>query len=226
MFVLFDIDGTLINTGGAGGRSLLGAFSDEFDIPDPCRVEFSGRTDRGIASDLFQRHQIEDSFANWLRLRDAYLTRLPRELPQSPGQVLPGVAGLLERLRPIAHVAVGLLTGNIREGARIKLGHFGLDTFFPFGGFGDDHHDRDLVAREALDAGRRHAGPRAPRDVWVLGDTPLDVRCARAIGARVLAVATGTHPYEELADTQPDAVMHDLSNVADVMRTLVNDVGE
>jgi phosphoglycolate phosphatase len=112
-------------------------------------------------------------------------------------------------------VAVGLLTGNVRAGAKAKLGHFGLFEHFRFGGFGDEHFDRDDVAREALAAIRAsgHADVE-PERIWVIGDTPLDVQCARAIGARVAAVATGMHTLEQLSAAQPDVVLPDLADAA------------
>src|SRR5207302_7838486 len=129
------------------------------------------------------------------------------------GRVLPGIADLLAHLRQRDQVAVGLLTGNVRAGAQVKLGHFGLFEHFSFGGFGDHHFDRDDVAREALAAVRAHVHPEVTPDrIWVIGDTPLDVRCARAIGANVLAVATGTHTLAELAAAAPDLVLKDLSD--------------
>lgn len=118
---LFDIDGTLVTTGGAGKAALDGAFSAEFAIATPHDVAVSGRTDRGIASNLFELHGIPDTEENWQRFRSAYLARLPLELPQRTGSVLPGVASLLELLRARTDSAVGLLTGNVSEGARIKL---------------------------------------------------------------------------------------------------------
>src|SRR5205085_6726418 len=110
-------------------------------------------------------------------------------------------------------VAVGLLTGNIRAGARVKLGHFGLFDYFALGGFGDHHFDRDDVAREAWDEiHRRFNGRVAAERVWVIGDTPLDVRCARCIGAKAVAVATGWHSRDELAEHAPDLLLTDLSD--------------
>jgi phosphoglycolate phosphatase len=103
----------------------------------------------------------------------------------------------------------------------LKLGHFGLLECFAFGGFGDDHYERDDVARAAL----RAASPRheaSAGDVWVIGDTPLDIRCARAIGARVLAVATGVHTSQELADSNPDALLDDLSNTRELLALLLS----
>lgn len=217
---LFDIDGTLVNTGGAGGAALMQAFSSLFDVSQPGRVPFSGRTDRGIASDLFGLHDIDDSSENWQRLRDEYLRLLPLELPQRSGRVLDGVKELLAALADQADSAIGLLTGNVRDGARIKLSHFGIFDYFAFGGFGDVHPDRDSVAREALAATREHVNGESRVDVWVIGDTPLDISCARHIGARVLAVATGVHEKDELAAEQPDVLLDDLSDTARILKLL------
>ncbi len=216
---LFDIDGTLIATGGAGKKSLELALASEFGVDEPIdRLVLSGRTDRAIVRDLFHLHGIEATPANWRRLRDGYLRHLPACLANHAGRVLPGVAALLEHLAERGGVAVGLLTGNLRDGARLKLGHYGLFHHFAFGGFGDEHHDRDDVAREALAALRCHHGDCIPLErVWVVGDTPLDVRCARAIGARVAAVATGWHPAEELAAAEPDLLLADLSDPAPLL---------
>lgn len=178
--LLFDIDGTLINTGGAGGTALIEAFREDFGIDNPAQVPFSGRTDRGIGTNLFEQHGIEDSPENWQRLRDGYITRLPVHLPQRDGRVLDGVLSLLEQLQSREAVGVGLLTGNLQEGARIKLSYFGLFEHFRFGGFGDDHRNRDGVAEAALVAAKNHAnGNFDPGRTWVIGDTPLDITCAR-----------------------------------------------
>jgi phosphoglycolate phosphatase-like HAD superfamily hydrolase len=116
-------------------------------------------------------------------------------------------------LRQRDDVAVGLLTGNVRAGAKAKLGHFGLYEHFGFGGFGDEHFDRCDVAREALAAVRAHGHREVtPEQIWVIGDTPLDVECARAIGANVAAVATGFHTVEHLAEAQPDVLLPNLAD--------------
>jgi phosphoglycolate phosphatase len=217
---LFDIDGTLISSGGAGKLALERALHSEFGLnPVTDKLLFSGRTDRAIIRDLFRMHALEDTPANYRELRAAYLRHLPACLASCQGRVLPGIAALLERLRAEDRVAVGLLTGNLRDGARIKLGHFGLFEHFAFGGYGDEHLDRDDVAREALTVihGRFNGSVR-PEHIWVIGDTPLDVRCARSIGARVAAVATGWHPAEELAAHRPDVLLTDLSDPTPLLR--------
>jgi phosphoglycolate phosphatase-like HAD superfamily hydrolase len=220
---LFDIDGTLISSGGAGKAALEAALVEAFGIaPVTAKLELSGRTDRAICRDLFRHHALDDSAENLDRLMGAYLRHLPASLSRKGGRVLPGVEALLATLRERGDVHVGLLTGNVRSGARVKLGHFGLYDHFAFGGFGDDHYDRDDVAREALAAVHRHCnGAAKPERIWVIGDTPLDVRCARAIGARAVAVATGWHTHEELAEHGPDLLLSDLSDATELLGRLV-----
>jgi phosphoglycolate phosphatase-like HAD superfamily hydrolase len=215
---LFDIDGTLIRSAGSGKAALEAALAVEFGRHQPIeRMPLSGRTDRAIVADLLRSYGLPDVEENAARLIAAYLRCLPASLASGRGWVLPGVQSLLEWLRGRHGMAVGLLTGNLRAGARLKLGHFGLFEHFAFGGFGDLHLDRDDVAREALAEARRHLGEVRPERVWVVGDTPLDVRCARAIGARAVAVCTGWHGREELADTRPDLLLDDLSDPAPLL---------
>lgn len=211
---LFDIDGTLVSSGGAGKAAMERALETAFGATvGHHAVPFSGRTDRSIGRDLFRHFAVEESPENWERFLGAYLDHLPALLKSHSGRIMPGIAGLLAFLSARTDSSVGLLTGNVRAGARIKLTHFGLFEHFAFGGFGDDHHQRDDVAREALAAVQVHRGGAIdPREIWVIGDTPLDVACARAIGARVAAVATGWHPVEELAASEPDLLLIDLSD--------------
>jgi len=220
--LLFDIDGTLISTGGAGMASLMAAMREEFGVESPQEVPVNGRTDRGIAGALFARHAIENSAENWGRFRRAYLRNLRSLLPQKVGQVLPGVSQLLLSVSRHQSVLVGLLTGNLREGATLKLAHFGLAEHFAFGGFGDEHADRDAVAAEALVATQFHASSlgHVPKTVWVIGDTPLDVKCARAIGARVIAVATGGASSAELASSRPDLLVDNLADTSRILHAL------
>jgi phosphoglycolate phosphatase len=209
---LFDIDGTLIASGGAGKTALEAALADEFGVTRIIdKLQLSGRTDRAIILDLFRLHVIDDAPENHERLRDAYLRHLPNHL--HAGRVLPGIAELLAHLAGRDDVAIGLLTGNVRAGAKVKLGYFGLHHYFAFGGYGDHHLDRDDVAREALAAVRQQLNGSVNLErIWVVGDTPLDIRCARSIGARAVAVATGWHSLDELAEHRPDLLLADLSN--------------
>ena len=220
--VLFDIDGTLISTGGAGTAALRQAMTAAFGVAEPTSsIPVTGRTDRAIIRDLLAFHGIDNSDENWDRLRTAYLSHLPAVLKEFRGRVLPGIVSLLECLRERDDLLVGLLTGNTQEGARLKLSHFGLREHFTFGGYGDRHFCRNDVAREAFS----HVAAKLldkvdPRRIWVVGDTPLDVQCARAIGANCLAVATGTHCLDELAEHQPDLLLADLSGT-DVLSRLL-----
>ena len=218
---LFDIDGTLLSSGGAGKAAIETALAEEFEVAVHAQVPYSGRTDRAIIRDLFRLHGVEESPANLQRLIQGYLQRLPGCLAAHKGKVLPGIADLLQQLVDRGTVAVGLLTGNIRAGARAKLGHFGLDRHFAFGGFGDVHFDRDDVAREALEAVHAHLdGAVVHERIWVIGDTPLDIRCARSIGARVAAVATGWHTLAELETAEPDLLLADLADPAPLLNML------
>jgi phosphoglycolate phosphatase-like HAD superfamily hydrolase len=212
---LFDIDGTLILTGGAGKAALEAAVTSAFAVePRTETIELSGRTDRAIVQDLLRVHGIEETTAARERLLNAYLAHLPECLLRLQGRVLPGIAAFLDDLSERDNVAVGLLTGNVRAGARLKLGHYQLLHHFGFGGFGDHHHDRNDVAREALaEVRQRFDGTVSLDHIWVIGDTPHDVTCARAIGVRAAAVATGWHTLEELAACKPDVALADLSNV-------------
>src|SRR5262249_16857540 len=145
----------------------------------------------------------------------------PECLNRHNGRVLPGILELLTELQARGNVAIGLLTGNIRAGARVKLGHYRLFEYFAFGGYGDLHFDRDDVAREALAGAVGHLGANGSAErVWVIGDTPLDVRCARAIGAKVVAVATGLHSHDQLRECDADLTLHDLADFAPLLARL------
>lgn len=221
---LFDIDGTLLNTGGAGQAAMEAALATEFGVTAPTEgISTAGRTDRAITVDLLRFHALADDEATWSRLLAAYLLELPKQLSGRDGLVLPGVVQLMAELAARDDVVLGLLTGNFREGARIKLEHYELQQHFPFGGFGDHHHDRDDVARESLEEARRHR----PEDivlerVWVIGDTPADVRCGRAIGAKVIAVATGMYEIGVLESQEPDHLFADFSEPATFLELLVS----
>jgi phosphoglycolate phosphatase-like HAD superfamily hydrolase len=222
--ILFDIDGTLVNTGGAGRDALHTALAAEFAVTDPHRIDLSGRTDRGICRELFEVHEIEHTPENWERFQRAYLVGLAQHLSARQGFVLPGVRELIAKLEEQSDVAMGLLTGNVREGAKRKLLHYGLDQHFVFGGFGDVHHERDDVARAALASAREHCGAHIRGDhIWVIGDTPLDIRCARAIGAKVVAVATGGFTAEQLRAFEADLVVENLAERVELFEMLVGE---
>ena len=199
--VLFDIDGTLIQSGGAGEKAFARVCHAEFGVPDgTSRLQFAGRTDPSIVRDFFSQHSIEASAENFHRFFARYVFHLDDQLRQLTGRVLPGVHGWLCELAALPQQPVhGLLTGNIRLGAQIKLLHYGLWDSFRTGAFGDDHEDRNEIAVIARARGRRLlARDLDDSEILVIGDTPRDIECARAISARCLAVATGNYSVEQL----------------------------
>ena len=220
--LLWDIDGTLITTGAAGQRALGMTTAERFggdgDLAD---IEVAGRTDVGITHQILRKFGMPVNSENVSTFLDRYLELLERELPRSNGRVLPGVLALLERTAGQANTSLGLLTGNLRRGAQLKLEHYGLWKFFTFGAFADDHHDRDelgaFAVRRAL-AETGHDFPPAHTDV--IGDTGHDVACGKVFGARTIAVATGGWSREALAATAPDFLFEDLSDTSEVSRAL------
>ena len=225
--VLFDIDGTLLQTGGAGQLAFAETFTAEFGVRELSgAVPFAGRSDRAISMELMQLHGVIASEANWRRFRAAYLERLPAALVARRGRVLPGVAPLLQSLVALRQPLVGLLTGNVRAGAEQKLAHYGLMQHFSFGGFGDEKNERcDIAAAAVAEARRvaaaRHGGPRELSGVMVIGDTVHDISCARSIGAVAVAVPTGGASREELADARPDLLLDDLSAPAPLLELVM-----
>jgi phosphoglycolate phosphatase len=221
--LFFDIDGTMLSTGGAGQRAMELALVEEFRIRFPFEgVLTAGRTDRGIADEIFARYKLVDSPAERERFMRSYLERLPDCLQTLPGELLPGVKDLLHHFQHDVSVHLSLLTGNYVEGAWIKLRHFGIDHFFETGGFGDDHAHRNDVARLALDNVRLHLKYHVPdRAACVIGDTPADISCARSVNARAVAVATGMYSFAELQTHQPDHLFADLSDTTTVAQSLL-----
>ena len=209
--VLFDIDGTLIDTGGAGKQAFSAAFHDLFQITEISPgVQFAGRSDRAIALDLMERHGIEPTADHWHEFVESYLSHLEKSLPACQGRVLPGVVPLLDHLQETGHVMLGLLTGNIKGGAARKLTQYGLADRFKFGGFGDVWHERNDIAKEAFEQSRFQARGRL-QGIMVIGDTVHDVACARSIDAFAVAVATGGSSHEELRAAKPDLLLEDLA---------------
>jgi phosphoglycolate phosphatase len=215
--VLFDIDGTLIQSGGAGEKAFAEVCAMEFQIPNGTELlRFAGRTDTSIVREFFVRHQIDPSARNFQRFFDCYVFWLDQKLQQIPGRVLPGVIEMIDALRILPKAPlIGLLTGNIRLGAEIKLRHYKLWDYFFTGGFGDEHEERNCIAGLARDRGQIVLGQRLSGDqIVVIGDTPLDIECGRSIDARVLAVATGNYSCDELGTHKPDWCVETLQEIA------------
>ena len=222
LLLLWDIDGTLTASGGAGMHAmqlgLRNALGIEGTLDD---IEFAGRTDRWIIRRIFEKFGVPHTEENFARYVEGYLAALPAALANPRARVLPGVRELLAAAAARADLAQGLLTGNLRRGAQAKLTHHGLWEFFPFGGFADDGELRHEISPHALRRAHEHARVTfATARVWVIGDTPHDIACARAIGARALAVATGSHTREQLAAHAPDAVLADLADTAAFWRVV------
>ncbi len=216
--VLFDVDGTLLLSGGAGARALEEAFLALYDVPDSMRnVCPHGMTDRGICEELFLEHLGRKGKPEEYNLLLAlYLECLERTVRESPDfHLLPGIPGVLERISRSGRVALGLGTGNVEKGARIKLERAGLNPLFSFGGFGGDSADRTELIEAGFRRGEallRAEGNGAEVFRWVVGDTRRDVEAGRGCGARTVAVATGGDAYEELARSGADHLFADLSD--------------
>ncbi|MCI0341019.1 MAG: HAD family hydrolase [Planctomycetales bacterium] len=227
--VLFDVDGTLLHTAGAGTRAMAGAFLDVFGLAGALdasrRVPMAGRTDPLIARDVAREAGLDGAEVErgLPRFWDAYVGRLRQELavPDPRRRVMPGVIALLDALRSREGVRVGLLTGNIERGAWAKLEAFGLANYFETGGFASDHSDRSEIARIARErAGSRFGRSYPAEEVAVVGDTDLDVRCARANGFRAVIANSGSVPRERIEAAAPDALFPDLADTGAVLGSL------
>lgn len=220
--VLFwDIDGTLLTTARAGIFAWEDAVREVVGAPvslDSFRT--AGLTDIEIAAELLQTSTGRTDRDSVLRLVKAYERHLPASLPRRRGKVLPNVREILQRLELLPGVSSLLLTGNTRAGAGAKLIHYGLDGFFPDGAFSDDTIDRPAIARNALTLARTRLGVLDAGRMYVIGDTPHDIACARAIGARVIAVATGGYTMDELKELQPWWLLPELPEADDFLERL------
>lgn len=218
--ILFDIDGTLIRTGGAGMVAIAQAMNELFQLESVAKVPVHGRTDEGILTDLFTAHDL--SFDEH---REAFSRRywelLPGALSSAPGELLPGVMELLTQLEANPEIELGILTGNAKRAAELKLEHFGLRKFFGFGGYGDHHASRNDVATLALQAAQKAVGDAfEPSQLWVVGDTVNDVVCARWIDAKVIAVETGGSDPVELRASSPDCQLATLRQSKDFLMAI------
>jgi len=218
--ILWDIDGTLISTGAAGNRAILEATHQLYG-GDLSGIEIAGRTDIAIAHQILSKHAASIADESVKSLLDLYLDRLAVLLPESAGAVMPGVRKLLEHAAATPKLALGLLTGNLKRGAKLKLECYQLWHFFSFGAFADDHHDRNELGAFALSRAQGIGGTKFEgAQVDVIGDTGHDIACGKAFGARTVAVATGSWTREQLAEYEPDFLFDDLSNVEQVRATL------
>ncbi|MEW5984522.1 MAG: HAD family hydrolase [Acidobacteriota bacterium] len=233
--VLFDVDGTLVLTGGAGVRAMSRAFEEVFGIADGFRgVPMPGRMDPGILADGLRMHDVPASEGEIERFRERYFELLIDEMqhptPAAPGVpmkrrfngTLPGVRALLDALSVRDDMFLALLTGNYARGAHLKLEHFDLWRYFACGAFGDDAADRHELVPIAVARAREAGCPALSRqDVIVVGDTTRDIACARDAGVRCLAVATGGDAFDTLRAAGPDALFVTLEETASVIAALL-----
>jgi phosphoglycolate phosphatase-like HAD superfamily hydrolase len=228
--VLFDIDGTILLTAGAGRRAITAALADEVDVTDAFeRVRFDGKTDPQIVAELLEvaghTGANDADFIQALCLR--YLGLLAEELqrPRSLTTIMPGVSTLLDALERTPEVMLGLLTGNMREGAGLKLSAAGIEPArFLVGAFGSDSsHRPDLPAIAARRATPHFGREPRGREVVIIGDTPADVTCGRGIAARAIGVATGAYPVASLEEAGAHAAFLDLSDTERVLEAILGD---
>lgn len=215
--ILFDIDGTLISSGGAGVRAFGEVARSTFGRPEgTARLKFAGRTDLSLIREFFGHEGIPPTPENFARFLDDYVHWLEANLKELSGRILPGVRETLASLRGLKERPIlGLLTGNIRLGAELKLRHFGLWDEFELGAFSDDAEDRNHIAAVARDRGSERLGRTLKgEEVLVIGDTPHDISCARAIGAPCLAVATGGTALPDLVAHAPAWAVPSLAHVS------------
>lgn len=204
--VLFDIDGTLLDAGGAGRAAFAKSFESALGwVQDLDHINFAGATDLAVFRQLLQERGLEST----LQLEASYFAQLPQELHQAlqqvPPRVFPGVRSLLQRLSEMDHLKIGIVTGNIEATAWVKLEHAGLREFFSFGGFGCDHVDRDVICRQAMERAGMSNG-------FLFGDTPNDVKAALANELTSVAVATKHFSMDELRVAGAHYVFEDLSD--------------
>lgn len=219
--LLFDIDGTLLVSGGAGRAAIAEAFAAEFGLAGLDDFQVDGRTDTGIFEEALSQAGVDPTPDVLERMTAAYVARLPENIESHDGRILDGVIDLLDALEGSGAV-VGLATGNVAKGAEIKLRHYGIWDRFRGGGFGDVSPDRTKVLAAALEAlaGEGGVEPSAASPI-VIGDTPRDVSAGHAIGARVLAVATGNYDEATLREAGADFVLPDLRETQAVLNILL-----
>ncbi len=226
--VLFDIDGTLLDSGGAGRRAMITAFEQVFGTAGPVdQYSMAGKVDSQIVVELMRAAGLPDEtiHAQMPAYFEAYVSELQRIIDHHPVRSLPGVTELLDRLTQHPNVVVGLLTGNIWRGAQEKLKAANLASYFDgLGAFGEDALSRPelpaIAVRRAEEAVREKF---RGKDVVIVGDTPADIDCGRALGVKSIAVATGPYSCEELREHQPDFCFPNLSDTEAIIRAISDD---
>jgi phosphoglycolate phosphatase-like HAD superfamily hydrolase len=220
--ILFDIDGTLISAGGAGTRSMNLAFQELFGIRDAFRdIAMAGKTDPQIMKEGLKLYGFTHTDGNVEKMIDMYLHFLQIEINNPLRQLKPGIKEALEMFDRKG-MPLGLLTGNLETGAKIKLMPFGIYDYFLNGAFGSDDEDRDKLLPIAIDKFTKKGFEFSPKDCIVVGDTPRDVICAKVHGARCIAVATGPYSREDLLNTDADIVIDSLAETEKYMNFIMS----
>lgn len=222
--LLWDIDGTLIWTDKAGEKSLLALVHELYgrDLGAHFPFSLAGRTDTYIAKETLKFLGVPSTPEEEKRFRDAYLRLLARKLPEGKGYLHPGVKEALDAVHAHPEIHQGLLTGNHEEGARLKLTHLGIWQYFEFGAYADDSHLRDELGPYALARAKQKLGIDFPPDrVFIIGDTPHDIACGKAIGTKTIAVATGSFSVAELESHQPTVTLPDLSDTQSLLKIVL-----
>jgi len=226
--VLFDIDGTLLSSEGAGKRAMQGALSHCFGSSGDPAYRYDGKTDRQIVRDLMRGNGHDDAYIDERMgaLLDLYLEGLSCEVASGERipRTLPGIPALLDELESREQVTLGLLTGNIESGAKVKLAAAGVDVSrFRVNAFGSDHEHRPELPGFAQRRAAEFLGRELNGDaIYVIGDTPADIRCGEAIGARAIGVATGHYSVDDLRQHDPFAVFRDLADTSAVVRVILD----
>lgn len=221
--VLFDIDGTLIHKGGMGSAAMRRAFHQRHGVEEALHgIRLDGRTDWSICREVFAAHSLRWSDEAWYAITEAYVACLEEEAIERPcGQLCPGVVPLLERMASNPAFVVGLLTGNVRRGAEVKLRTFGIWEHFRLGAYGCERERREELVEVARLRAEESVGLRfSPRQIVIIGDTPADIGAAKYAGCVSLAVATGRYHTGELLEQGADVVLEDLSNLERVLEIL------
>jgi phosphoglycolate phosphatase len=222
--ILWDIDGTLVQMDHAGERALLIAIRELYqrDLGKQLPVDLRGRTDTSIVRDLLAFLGVPNTPEEQKRLQLAYLSHMPATMPAGKARVLNGIGQALDAIHAHPEIHQALLTGNLREGAKLKLSFLGLWDYFEFGAFADDSHIRDELGPFALARAKEKLGITFPPErVWIIGDTPHDIACGKAIGAKTIAVATGSFSVEELAALNPTHTFKDLSDTQALLKVIL-----
>ena len=221
--LLFDIDGTLIRSAGAGRRSMERAFEQLYGIEDGFQgIEMMGRTDPAILMEALENHGLKCQDGKMEAFKKLYFQFLEGEieLPREGKRVCAGIPALLSELKKKPDLVLGLLTGNWRMSGFIKIRHFGLDVYFTLGAFGDDSANRDELVPIVLERFKKQYDvPIEKENIFVIGDTPLDILCAKPHGVRSIAVATGFHTPEDLAVEEPDFLFDNFEDTEKVLET-------